>query len=358
MPRYETLTGSLPMDHIAFRELLLRYASGTASPNEKVLVEHWYELLYNNSLPALKQEELNTIEQEMWTYIEQEGILPGNGPVVASIESNRRPRLLYYISAAAIVIALAITCCFLFEPKPIAFSYEQSRRQHQLSETINSTSAPQGVLLSDGSYVILQPSSKIAFSNFNSASREVYLEGAAFFQVTKDPKRPFYVYTNELVTKVLGTSFDVRAFSHDDTVKVVVHTGKVTVYQRRKNEGEQQLTKLSATIITPNQQVLFNRQQLSIIKSIFMQPQAVITSSDKSNSQLFFTDAPAPEVFMSIQRSYGISIFYDEEQISHCSFTAAFTNETFFERIKLVCKAIEATYEQADGQIIITGHVW
>jgi hypothetical protein len=59
---------------------------------------------------------------------------------------------------------------------------------------------------------------------------------------------------------------------------------------------------------------------------------------------------------MAIQKSYGITIVFDEELLSHCSFTGTFTNESFFERISLVCKAIEATYEQADGQVIITGH--
>jgi transmembrane sensor len=344
------------MDRMSFRELLLRYANGTATPEEKVLIDHWYELLYNNNLPGLKQDELDNIEQEMWTYIEKEGILPGDAAIVAPIDTNKRRRRLYYLSAAAILVALAITSWALFNPKPRAFSYEQSRQQNQLSESINNTSVPQRISLSDGSYVILQPSSKIAYPTFNSKTREVYLEGEAFFQVTKDPKRPFFVYTRELVTKVLGTSFDVQAFPHDNTIKVLVHTGKVTVYQRRKDDNEQQLAKSNATIIIPNQQVLFNRQQLSIIKSISTQPQAVIINNDKSNGQLVFTDAPASDVFMSIQKSFGITIVYDEELMSHCSFTGAFTNETFFERISLVCKAIEASYEQADGQVIITGH--
>ena len=344
------------MDRTAFRELLLKYAHGAATPEERVLIDHWYELLYNNSLPALKQDELDGIEQEMWTYIEKEGILPGDPPQVVSINSNKRSKRSYYISAAAIVVALAVTTWALLNATPKAFSYEQSRQQNRLQESINNTSAPQQVSLSDGSYVILQPASKIAYSRFDSISREVYLEGEAFFQVTKDPKRPFFVYTNELVTKVLGTSFDVRAFPHDNTIKVLVHTGKVTVYQRRKDENEQLLARSNATIITPNQQVLFNRQQLSIIKSISAQPQAVNTGNDKSREQLLFTDTPASEVFELIQQSYGITIVYDEELMSHCSFTGAFTNETFFERINLVCKAIEAGYEQADGQVIITGH--
>jgi transmembrane sensor len=343
------------MDRTAFRELLLRYANGTASPEEKVLIDHWYELLYNNSLPALKQEELDNIEQEMWTYIEREGIIPEPAAVV-SIDRNKRRRRLYYISAAAIIVALVITGYSLFNTKAQTFSYEQSKLQNQLSESINTTSAPQRVLLSDGSYVILQPASKIAYSTFSSASREVYLEGEAFFQVTKDAKRPFFVYTNELVTKVLGTSFNVKAFPHDNTIKVQVHTGKVTVYQRKISETEQQLARSNATIIMPNQQVLYDRVQTSIIKSITAQPQTVNTGIDKSTGRLLFTDAPASEVILSIQKSYGITIVYDEELLSHCSFTGSFTNETFFERINLVCKAIEATWEQADGQVIITGH--
>lgn len=343
------------MHRIAFRELLLRYADGTATHDEKVLIDHWYELLYNNDLQALKQDELDEIEQEMWTYIEKEGIIPGNAPVV-SIDHNKKRKRLYYISAAAIIIALAITSWAFFNNKPKTFSYEQSRQQKHLLESINSTSVPKRIALNDGSYVILQPLSKIAYSNFDSTSREVYLEGEAFFQVTKDAKRPFFVYANELVTKVLGTSFDVQAFPNDNTIKVLVHTGKVTVYQRKKDEGEQQLARSNATIITPNQQVLFNRQQASIIKSISIQPQVINTSIDKNNDRLAFADAPASDVFMSIQRAYGITIVYDEELLSHCSFTGAFTNETFYERISLVCKAIEASYEQADGQVIITGH--
>jgi transmembrane sensor len=344
------------MDRIAFRELLIRYINGAATPEEKALIDHWYELLYNNSLPTLKQEELDHLEQEMWTFIENKGNMQNPETLVVPIEVKRRPKRLYFISAAAIAAVITIAGWVVFNTSSKTFSYEQSRQQNKLSESRNHTGAPQRISLSDGSYVILQPSSKIAYSAFDSTSREVYLEGEAFFQVTKDANRPFYVYTNELVTKVLGTSFDVRAFPNDNTIKVQVHTGKVTVYQRRRNEREQQLARSNATIITPNQQVLFNRQQASMVKSISTQPQTIIAGNNKSNGPQVFTEAPASDVFMFIQRSYGITIVYDEELMSHCSFTGAFTNENFYERISLVCKAIEATYEQADGQVIITGH--
>jgi ferric-dicitrate binding protein FerR (iron transport regulator) len=345
------------MNRTAFRELLIRYINATASAEEKALVDHWYELLYDNNLPALQHEELDNIEQEMWAHIEKEGNICADNTKILSIKRATRRKRLYYITAAAIVTGLVISgFTFLFS-SPETFSYDQSRQRNKLSENVNKTAAPQRITLEDGSYVILQPASKIAYSqHVSSNKREVYLEGQAFFQVAKDPTRPFYVYTNDLVTKVLGTSFDVLAFPNNDTVSIIVHTGKVTVYKRKSNQAEQELAKTNATIITPNQQVQFNRHQASITRTIAGQPQVINTSIIKSASQLVFTDAAASDVLLSIQKAYGISIVFDEELLSHCSFTGTFTNETFFEKINLVCKAIEATYEQADGQVIITGH--
>jgi len=345
------------MNRTAFRELLIRYVNGTASTEEKALIDHWYELLYDNNLPALKPEELDTIEQEIWAHIEQAGNITVPDTIAPTIDRAVRRKRFYYISAAAITTGLVLWGGLLFFSSPKTFTYEESRQQNKLTESVNSSTAPQKITLKDGSYVILQPASKIAYAQTGDpAKREVYLEGAAFFHVAKDPARPFYVYANELVTKVLGTSFDVQAFPHDKTIRVIVHTGKVTVYQRKNNQAEQELVKSTATIITPNQQVLFNRQQASLIKSITVQPHSLLTSESKSNSQQAFTDAPASDVLMAIQKAYGITIVYDEELMKHCSFTGVFTNESFFERINLVCKAIEATYEQADGQVIITGH--
>jgi transmembrane sensor len=344
------------MNRTAFRELLIRYINGTASAEEKALVNHWYELLYDNNLPALQHEELDNIEQEMWAHIEKEGNIYTDNTKILSIKKAMRRKRLYYITAAAIVTGLAIIGTFFFSSAE-TFSYDQSRRQNKLSENVNKTAAPQRITLEDGSYVLLQPDSKIAYSQHERGDkREVYLEGHAFFQVAKDPSRPFYVYTNDLITKVLGTSFDVQAFPNDDTVRIIVHTGKVTVYQRKSNQAEQELAKTNATIITPNQQVQFNRHLASITRSIAGQPQAINTSITKSTSQLVFIDATASDVLLSIQKAYGIPIVFDEELLSHCSFTGTFTHESFFEKINLVCKAIEATYEQADGEVIITGH--
>ena len=85
----------------------------------------------------------------------------------------------------------------------------------------------------------------------------MYLNGEAFFEVVKNPKKPFLVFTKDIVTKVLGTSFTVKAFDGDKEVKVMVKTGKVNVIQQ-KNLNIKDITEksnIAGIALVANQQV-------------------------------------------------------------------------------------------------------
>ena len=83
--------------------------------------------------------------------------------------------------------------------------------------------------LHDGSTVILEPGGEVRYNEKFLNTREVYLSGDAFFEVTKDASRPFLVYANEITTKVLGTSFRIKAKQGEKEIVVAVKTGKVSV---------------------------------------------------------------------------------------------------------------------------------
>ena len=92
------------------------------------------------------------------------------------------------------------------------------------------------VVLPDGTEVWLNAESRITFPNeFSSAQREVEIEGEAYFDVVKDDQHPFIVHTKYFTTKVLGTSFDVKAY-RKETAHVVLVSGKVevTAYEKHK----------------------------------------------------------------------------------------------------------------------------
>ncbi len=80
----------------------------------------------------------------------------------------------------------------------------------------------------------------------DGVKREVKLSGEAFFDVVPNPQQPFYIYTDKMVVKVLGTSFRVKALGAEESV--AVSTGKVSVYLKGQDLEQQ-----AASIVMPQQ---------------------------------------------------------------------------------------------------------
>ena len=103
------------------------------------------------------------------------------------------------------------------------------------------------ILLPDGSLVFLNSNSRISYSKNFKNKRELELTGEAFFEVKKNPKKPFLVETEKIKTKVLGTSFNIKAYKKGQT-RVSVNTGKVEVELKEISEK---------IILIKNQQINF-----------------------------------------------------------------------------------------------------
>ncbi len=101
-------------------------------------------------------------------------------------------------------------------------------------ELINKVIIPYGkksmIVLSDGTKVWLNAGSQLIYpSYFLSKNRQVMLIGEAFFEVTKNPERPFVVRTNDMNVQVLGTRFDISAYPEDKIIQTVLEEGKVNL---------------------------------------------------------------------------------------------------------------------------------
>jgi transmembrane sensor len=148
--------------------------------------------------------------------------------VARNARHNRRPRWLLGGLGVAVAAALA------FVAAPAALLRLQS-------DHVTSTAELRTVDLEDGSTVTLSASSAIAVSYSGSERRVTLLEGEAFFQVRRDPARPFRVLAGEVQTTVVGTAFDVRRAGDDVTVDVqegVVEVGVVTGRHAGAQAGE------------------------------------------------------------------------------------------------------------------------
>ena len=96
------------------------------------------------------------------------------------------------------------------------------------------------IKLSDGTVVRLNAGSTITYpKTFSDTLREVTLSGEAFFSVAKNPKCPFIIHTGEIITRVLGTSFNVRAYPENEDVQIAVVEGKVAVNKKQAVASEE-----------------------------------------------------------------------------------------------------------------------
>lgn len=220
-------------------------------------------------------------------------------------------------------------------------------KQNDSVRFYNNTAEARLVRLSDGSLVILSPHSEVHYpAAFSGSARTVKLVGEAFFEVRSDPQQPFLVYSNKLVTKVLGTSFTVRAFANEAEFKVTVNTGKVMVY-----EQEQANPAASSVTLISNQQVIYKRQLSAFAKDTLTTPPML---SPKEATRLFtFNNAPVPEVIAALEEAYQVTIHYDRDKFAGMTITASLSRLPLDEKINVICKAINAHCTIEDGLISI-----
>jgi len=177
----------------------------------------------------------------------------------------------------------------------------------------------------------------------------VYLEGNAFFEVARDTSRPFYVYTKDIVLRVLGTSFHVTTNKDNGNVTVVVRTGKVSVY-KKANQTSGQL------VLTHDQRGIYDAQTKNLSQSVLNDKEARTNTIPLRHAIDFhFEETPVDKIFATLEEAYGIKIDYNEKIFENCKITTALSEEAFEEKLKIICAAIGATYAFENNKVMISG---
>ena len=320
-------------------------------PDKLELINHAKAIIYalQLHLQPLSDEAVDTQIKKVLEKLQ-------DGRIGLPREISPRPTQRTRRTSRAWTLAAAFAgCCILAWTLQFYFNHKQQDSFHSFltgnpskpirQQTGNGRST-NTLTLPDGSTVRLDPGSKLYYPDglLTNGHREVFLEGTAFFDITRNATHPFYVYTNALITKVLGTSFRITTTGTNARTIVTVATGKVSVYHKSDlSDG---------IILTPNQQVAYNPVDARLDRSIADQPVKLIAVND---TDLVFNYTPLPTVFHRLQALYGIPILYDEETMATCSLTVTMGDGSFYDRLNLICKAIGASYEAIDGTIVITG---
>ncbi|MCR6721184.1 MAG: FecR domain-containing protein [Chitinophagaceae bacterium] len=133
--------------------------------------------------------------------------------------------------------------------------------------TYNTVTTPNGrqfrVVLPDASVVWMNTSSSLRYpTRFTESERRVELWGEAYFEVSEDAKKPFYVsINNESEVEVLGTKFNVNAYDNEPMIQTTLLQGKVRVNARSIANGSRQL--MSQAVLTPGQQAQIEKKKVN-----------------------------------------------------------------------------------------------
>jgi transmembrane sensor len=190
------------------------------------------------------------------------------------------------------------------------------------------------VQLPDGSIAWINKGSRLRYEpDFQPEKRQLYLEGEAFFQVQKDPGRPFIVLTAHSRTSVLGTSFNLRAYKHEPHTELAVASGKVAFIGK---SGE------TEAVLTAGQTAMLDIQKGNIQTAILTDENAWAWQT----GVLQFEGRPLREMLPSIERYYGIQLQLKNEQIGSCRFTGRFINAPLEEVLQVLQTGLQLEISQ------------
>ncbi len=322
-------------------ELYIKQKEGTIGKDEQAELENWmqdhpddiheFEVLFQESAIDEKKPVFNPNDQwnELQTMIK----------INTESRSEKTIRLFPWIARVAAAVILALGFTFIF------YQYKNSSNENlNLQVMVQTDDSNQKVIeLPDGSKVWLNRNSELLYPElFEENSRTIYLKGEAFFEVTPNKDKPFIVHSGISKTTVLGTSFNLRAYSKEDDIRLTVLTGKVAFTLADDKER--------VTVTPGNMAFLTNKT-----KSIEHAQNTDMNFLSWKTRHLSFNDSPIAELIKPLERHYGIKIHVQDPETLSCRFTGDFHETNIENTIKIITRATGTSYELAEGQYTILG---
>lgn len=210
------------------------------------------------------------------------------------------------------------------EVKPILREISMSRGQRG------------SLTLSDGTKVLINSDSKITLPPvFKSDIREVYLEGEAFFEVAKNPNKPFVIHTRGAIVQVLGTSFAIKSFPEDEEVQMVVEEGVVSFRAEKQSIDE-------GVILTAGKVGHLDLEEKTIVTEDAKDLDAYLSWRE---GYLTFQNTSMKEVKKQLERKYDIEVSFTSESINQLQLTAELKSRSLTYVLETISMSLGLKYK-------------
>ena len=307
-------------------ELIVNFFEGKCNAQDVATVTAWLKENPANLKKYIGEEEWENFQATQVLSPEQSGKLWNNIYKNAAPAAVRHSRFRWTAVAASLLLVAGLSWLYLSKGQKTGSGAATAAATTNVSNT-----TPQNKTLSlpDGSTVELSPNSTLSYAdNFNTANREVILNGAAIFTIAKDAAKPFSVSSHSVLITVLGTRFTVNAYEGDKATKVILHEGRVMVKvpdsSVRDNKNEYYLAPGDIFIFKKVKKGSAAIKTAPVAGSKSFSIDSISTrvlhlEEDKDNCYVF-NNYPLDVVFDQLQIIYNTPIIYNKANLGNRTF--------------------------------------
>ncbi|WP_127125833.1 FecR family protein [Pseudoflavitalea rhizosphaerae] len=327
-------------NHQVNDQLLAKYLSGEAAPEEAILVETWLTDPDNNNRfrqvstmwTALSGETPHQLPDQEIAWQELHPAMISNKPVAGKWKTG----IIYKISIAAGLFFFIATALYFLV-------FHQTTKQDEVITQMITRKANLQLLhdtLPDGSSLVLNSGASIIYpKEFTGTTRRLQLQGEAWFNIQQRPNWPFIIQAGPVQVKILGTSFNI--LENKDSIVVSLASGAV-----RLCAGPDSLT------LQPGQQGIYD-----IAARRFTLASKYNHNQTGYATRVFdFHNASLEEIAARISKAYGINIIFNNKALATCTMSSTFENQSIDYIMNVIAATLNIEYRIENNKIYLSGN--
>lgn len=365
-------------------EIIVSLFSGVASDEEANQLRAWVNESSDNReilnkyrqiylLIQIYGKQKNFDSEEAWKKLKH--LLPE-----VRSQASKRSLTWFYRVAAIFILAFSAGMGVMYlslKTPPALLAIVETEQPEYFAEYTVPYGSKAKVVLPDSSSVWMNAGSTLRYgSNFNQQERNVYIEGEAYFQVTKNAEKPFFVNTSVITLKVLGTSFNVKAYPEENHIETTVESGTVQLLSAIEGKQAEKLLLTAGQKMTvpktasnPELKEISPLPAEKMIAHTGYKPEgdAKITIAKNVATELYTSwkderwlleKEPLESLAVKLGRRFNVQIVFTDESLKNYSFTGTLNDETLEQVLEVIKLSSPIDFKVKQNKVNLFRNKW
>jgi transmembrane sensor len=329
-------------------------------------VQHDRQYSENQYKELVQQIKNLGIDEGRFTH--DEHFIDGEQQEQIPVRSSKRKWIVALVSASAMFL-IAGGIYFLQSGKNSTEGIAEAESKNQISTKNGSKTS---LVLPDGTKVWLNAGSELVYDkNYGNKLREVSLVGEAYFDVVKNPERPFLIHTRKMDIKVLGTAFNVKCYPGEKTTETSLVRGSIEV--TLKDRQEKIMMKPNEKLVINNDDYIPGKENGKLVKEgskaaggsvekpiislshlTFYPVDSTVIETAWVQNRLVFSGENFEDVALKMERWYNVQIKFSDEGLKNEPLTGNFEKETVGEAFRALQLACQFSFTMKNDEITVS----